>query len=240
MQPVPLLDTVAWVCQLLQLSLLLPWYFLCMSQIGDIAGVWNAAAAAANAQRNGYGSGCINHVDARNDQNDDPPDNTRCFTFADMDTAMQMRAICGGIAVIFSSLLLMYNSCRRCWLKNCLSCCGKQGDYCHHCLSIFMSVFVFMLLVIVAGASTISPLRSDDDDENKWGGGTPAKGLPIVALVITGFLIVVHLLKQVGCKKPCSERFPIYEEADGDDALLDGTLQPTLPTQSGAVNHSLN
>lgn len=102
-----------------------------------------------------------------------------------------------------------------------------------------MSVFVFMLLVIVAGASTISPLRSDDDDENKLGGGTPAKGLPIVALVITVVLIVVHLLKQVGCKKPCSERFTIYEEADGDDALLDGTLQPTLPTRPGAEMNNL-
>lgn len=107
-----------------------------------------------------------------------------------------------------------------------------------------------MLLVIAAGASSISPLRSDDDDENKWGGGTPAKGLPIVALVITVFLIVVHLLKQVGCKMPCSERFTIYEEADGaDDALLetsldgtDGTLRlplPTLPTQPGAEMNNL-
>eukprot|EP00729_Bicosta_minor_P007819 gene7819-23708_t len=184
MQPVPLLDTVAWVCQLLQLSLLLPWYFLCMSQIGDLAGVWNAAAAAANAQR-GYGNACITPYNARHDQNDEDPPDTRCFTFADMDTAMQMRAICG------------------------------------------------------AGASTISPLRSDDDDENKWGGGTPAKGLPIVALVITVVLIVVHLLKQVGCKKPCSERFTIYEEADGDDALLDGTLLPTQPTRPGAEMNNL-
>jgi len=94
-------------------------------------------------------------------------------------------------------------------------------------------------MLLAAAVGTRLPLRSEsDDDENNGGVGTPAKGLPIIALVITAFIIVVHLLKQAGCKMPYTiVAEDNYQEADGDDALLDGT--PILPTQPGAELNNL-